>query len=132
MPRAVLAQGNLPLMVLGGPDNATYLGCFYCNNFDAASVCNKYGEHGSRFSGASIWNKLSPYGSRYSDFSPWNPYGSGPPALVDRQGNFHGYLTANVYNPKRVRNPSLLALTQQWERITDDPEAVADAFCKRE
>ncbi|HSV47015.1 MAG TPA: hypothetical protein VLJ58_14600 [Ramlibacter sp.] len=128
---AARAQGNAPLMLYGGAGHQTFLGCLQCG-FDPASVCNKHGQYGSRFAGGSIWNKLDQYGSRYSDHSPWSRYASEPPALVDRQGNFQGYLTANAYNPQRTRIAELVALTDQWEKIADDPEAVADRFCGRQ
>jgi hypothetical protein len=125
------AQDRPRLVLYGGEDYKTFLGCFNCNNFDAESVCNRYGEHGSRFAGRSIWNKLDAFGSRYSDQSPWNPYADQPPALFDRVGNFQGFFTANVYNPRRTRVPELIALSNQWLQVTDDPEVAAERYCAR-
>ncbi len=125
------ALGSPRLALYGGEDYKTFLGCFNCNNFDPESVCNRYGEHGSRFAGRSIWNKLDTFGSRYSDQSPWNPYGDQPPALFDRLGNFQGFFTANVYNPRRTRVPELIALSNRWQSVTDDPEAAAEKFCEQ-
>ena len=44
------------LMVFGGADHRTYLGCLNCSQFAVDSVLNEYGQHGSRYSSESIWN----------------------------------------------------------------------------
>ena len=42
------------------------------------------------------------YGSSYNSDSPWNAYGSNPPVVVDKSGNFYGYFTVNRYKDKRA------------------------------
>lgn len=127
----VQAQGTKALLLFGGDDHKTFLGCLNCNKYDSGSICNKYGEHGSKYAGQSIWNKYGEFGSRYSSESPWNQYASNPPVIVDREGDFYGYLTANKSNPQRTRIPLYVALTDAWEKVTDDPMAIADQLCDR-
>jgi hypothetical protein len=126
------AQNNVALLLFGGDGHKTFLGCLNCNQYNSGSICNKYGQQGSKYNSDSIWNKYGNYGSRYSNQSPWNKYASDPPAIVDKEGNFYGYLTANQYNPKRTRIKLYVQLTDLWEEITDDPEPVADRLCGRE
>jgi hypothetical protein len=129
---SVQAQGNVTLLLVGGDSHKTFLGCLSCNKYDSGSICNKYGQHGSKYNSQSIWNKYGNYGSKYSSQSPWNRYASEPPAIVDKDGNFYGYLTANQYKPKRTRIKIYVQLTDLWEEITDDPEPVADRLCGRD
>ena len=111
-----LAQDSPALLLFGGDGHKTFLGCLNCGRFDSGSVCNKFGN----------------YGSKFSNYSPWNRFASEPPAIVDASGNFYGYLTANRYNPKRTTIKALVALTDLWKEVTDDPESVADVFCGRD
>lgn len=126
------AQNGVALLLFGGEGHKTFLGCLNCNQYNAGSICNKYGQQGSKYNNDSIWNKYGSYGSRYSNHSPWNTYASEPPVIVDKDGNFYGYLTANQYNPKRTRIKLYVQLTDLWDEITDDPEPVADRLCGRD
>jgi hypothetical protein len=126
------AQNNVAFLLFGGEGHKTFLGCLNCSQYDSGSVCNRYGQHGSKYNSDSIWNKYGNYGSKFSVQSPWNRYASEPPAIVDRQGNFYGYLTANSYNAKRTKIKLYVQLTDLWEEITDDPEPIADRLCGRE
>ena len=126
-----LAQDNVALLLFGGSDHKTFLGCMNCSKYDSGSICNKYGQQGSKYASDSIWNKYGNFGSRYSNESPWNKYASDPPAIVDKDGNFFGYFTANQYNPKRTKIKLYVSLTDLWEEVTNDPEAVADRLCGR-
>ncbi len=105
------------LLLFGDEDQEEFLGCLTCGPFDQVSVCNRYGEHGSRYSSNSIWNRYGEYGSRYSNSSPWNRYASAPPAVVDRAGNFYGYLTANTYHHNRTRIEALVYLLDNANEI---------------
>jgi len=125
------AQGTVELLLFGGEGHKTFLGCLNCSRYDSGSVCNRYGDQGSKYSSDSIWNKYGDFGSRYSDQSPWNKYASDPPAVVDRDGNFYGYMTANRNNPKRTRIKVLIALTDASDEVVEDPDAAADIFCDR-
>lgn len=111
---AGMAQASAPtytsasaeLLVFGGRNHDVFLGCLNCSEYSTNSVLNEYGNFGSRYSAKSIRNAYSPYGSLYSSESACNPYASHPPVVIDRSGNFYGYLTLNAYkNP--VRNDSI-------------------------
>ena len=90
------------LHLYGGANNKQYLGCLNCNEFSAKSIWNEFGDYGSEFSEKSIWNDFSEYGSEFSSYSPWNEYSSNPPAILDSNGGFYGYLTINEYKSDRA------------------------------
>ena len=89
------------LMIFGGPDHKTYLGCLNCNEYATDSIFNSYGTYGSPYSTQSIWNAYSDFGSPYSQHSVCNPYASDPPVIVDHNGAYYGRLTLNQYHPQR-------------------------------
>ena len=101
---SAVAAEPVALLLFGGDGHKTFLGCLNCNQYNSGSICNKYGQQGSKYASDSIWNKYGNFGSKYSDQSPWNRYASDPPAIVDKDGNFYGYLTANKYNAKRTES----------------------------
>lgn len=88
---------NTELLLFGGRGHKVFLGCLNCGEYDAGSVFNQYGTHGSAYSGDSIFNSYGDYGSPYSDYSACNVYASDPPVIVDRQGAAYGRLTLNPY-----------------------------------
>jgi hypothetical protein len=88
------------LMIFGGKEHSTYLGCLSCSGYAMDSVFNAYGDHGSRYSNESVWNHYSDFGSRYSDHGACNPYANDPPVIVDSDGKFYGRLTLNAYHPQ--------------------------------
>src|SRR5260370_27845871 len=94
-------QSLAKLMIFGGQDHKTYLGCLSCNEYAPDSVFNSYGRNGSPYSSQSIWNHYSEFGSPYSTYSACNPYASDPPVIVDQNGTFYGRLTVNEYHPQR-------------------------------
>ena len=108
------------LYIWGGKNNKTYLGCLNSNKYDSSSIWNKYGNFGSKYNQLSIWNKYGDYGSKYSDYSPWNKYSSKPPAVVDSNGNFYGYLTINKYQNKRAEFLLALTLYEYHELIREN------------
>ena len=87
-----------------------------CGKYEDGAVCNKYGDHGSK----------------YSALSPWNKYASNPPVIVDQDGGFYGYFTAAKYHPKRTTIEALVYFTDNFGLVVDDPVAASDAFCGRE
>lgn len=91
-------SGTAKLMIFGGADHRTYLGCLNCSEYAADSVLNQYGEHGSRYSSESIWNHYSEYGSAYSTYGACNAFATDPPVIVDSAGNYYGRLTLNRYH----------------------------------
>jgi hypothetical protein len=88
------------IMLFGGHDHRTYLGCLSCSEYVNDSVFNAYGNYGSRYSSTSVWNHYSDFGSRYSDEGACNPYATDPPVIVDLDGNYYGRLTLNNYHPQ--------------------------------
>ncbi len=107
-PPVGLASGS-KLMLFGGENHRTYLGCLNCSQYDSDSVFNQYGTHGSQFSSASILNQFTEAGSKYSNYGACNPYASDPPVIVDGAGQFYGRLTVNRYHGQRTGDAQLLA-----------------------
>ena len=93
---ASTAASSSALLLFGGTDHKTFLGCF-CGASGTESVLNSYSSHGSAYGSESIFNHYSSYGSPYSASSACNPYASDPPVVVTRQGAFVGRLTMNQY-----------------------------------
>lgn len=76
-------------------DGKVYLGKLTTNTFDPDSIWNEFGKYGSKYQSKSIWNEFGTYGSKYSSESAFNELASMPPKIVDNNGKFFGYLTAN-------------------------------------
>lgn len=98
---------QVKLMIFGGPDHMTYLGCLTCGRSAGDSVLNPYGAYGSPASAQSIWSHVGEFGSTVSNYSPCNPYASLPPVVVDQAGQFYGWLTVRAYQGEG-RAPTLL------------------------
>src|SRR5258706_4995015 len=94
-------QHSVKLMIFGGIDHKTYLGCLNCNEYASDSVFSSYGSNGSAYSSQSIWNHYSEFGSAHSTYGACNPYASDPAVIVDQNGNYYGRLTVNEYHPQR-------------------------------
>ena len=97
------------MLLYGGEDNQTFLGCLNCDKFTASSVQNAYGQYGSQYSATSIFNKYGQYGSAYSQYSPCNEYTTQAPVIVDKNGKFYGRLSINQSAPNGVQNASIRA-----------------------
>lgn len=108
------------LHLYGGADQDQYLGCLNCDNFDKNSIWNKFSDYGNVFSSKSIWNPYGNYGSTYSAYSPWNSYASYPPAILDQDGNFFGFLTLNPYKSDRSELELAVILCKHHEEIKSD------------
>src|SRR4051812_10403572 len=50
------------LLVFGGANNETYLGCLSCPETDPDSLFNRFGTYGSRFAATSMLNRFGPFG----------------------------------------------------------------------
>jgi hypothetical protein len=87
------------IMIFGGRDHRTYLGCLSCSEYESDSVFNEYGQNGSRYASESIWNDYGDFGSLRSEYSACNPYASDPPVIVDQEGTAYGRLTVNRLDP---------------------------------
>ena len=105
---AAVPPSTTKLMLFGGPNHKTYLGCLSCSEYSSDSLFNQFGAFGNKFSSTSILNSFSQFGSAYSQYSACNEYASDPPVIVDGNGRFYGRLTANRYNAQRTTNQKLL------------------------
>jgi len=115
-----IALGQKALHLYGGQDHDVYLGCLNCNDIDRNSIWNDIGTYGSNISSKSIWNDIGTYGSDISNYSPFNSIASYPPAIVDKDGNFYGYLTANDINSKRANFKLALTICEYYKEIQKD------------
>jgi hypothetical protein len=99
------------LMLFGGADHKTYLGCLNCTSEATDSIWNAKGQFGpgNHFS-TTIWGKFGEYGTDYGSNSPWASYASSPPIVVDETGNSYGRFTVNQYDYKRTKIPEILFL----------------------
>jgi hypothetical protein len=93
------------LVIPAFAQQAHYLGNLSSNRYDAESVSNPYGTHGSANSPTSINNTYGQYGNRYSPLSVNNPHAVNAPRLYASDGTYLGRLSANRYDPESVSNP---------------------------
>ena len=118
------------LLLFGGSDHRTFLGCLNCDSNSQSSIWNPYGKYGSPYNSESIWNKYGNYGSEYSSYSPWNKYTSTPPIVVDRSGKSYGYLTINEYKSPRANFSLAIILYKYHDSIADDVTSWYDKIFK--
>lgn len=116
------------ILIYGGKEHDVFLGCLNCSKYESTSIWNAYGNYGSKYSSKSIWNKYGSYGGEYSSTSPFNRYTTTPPVLVDKNGNFYGYFTANTSYNKRTNNKLALLIIAHWEEIGDDVKEAYDVI----
>lgn len=83
---------------------AEYLGNLSADPFDPDSTANPFGA-GNPFDPDSVNNPFGPYGSPFSNQSATNPFATDSPRLYDREGNYHGKLSANPFDPDSTSNP---------------------------
>jgi hypothetical protein len=126
--KAQLEGQTRALLLFGGEDHKTFLGCLNCGTVNSKSVCNSVGHYGSSVSHDSIWNSVGPFGSSVSGKSPWNSVGNDPPIVVDTDGGSYGYFTMNSVHHDRTRIEWLLAVLEYYEK-TDDLDKTRDAMC---
>jgi len=116
-----VAIGQQKLLHLyGGQNHDVYLGCLNCSDIDGNSIWNEIGTYGSNISSKSIWNDIGTYGSDISSCSPFNSLASYPPTIVDKDGNFYGYLTANELKSKRAEFKLALIICKYYKDIQND------------
>lgn len=117
---ATIAMSAQTLLIYGGSDHNVYLGKLNASCYDSESIWNEYGTYGSKYSSTSIWNEYGTYGSEYSSYSPWNEYSSLSPVIVDSNGNFYGYFTANIYCAQRYSSEFTDFLCRHFKQIRED------------
>lgn len=119
-------QVSVALLLFDGKTGYDFAGCLNCNKFDDVSVCNMYGDFGSRYSDKSIWNPYGDFGSKYETNSPWNRYGEGL-RIVDNDGNYYGRLSLASYEQSRLSiAQNIIAAYEAME----DLEALRDLLCE--
>ena len=120
---------NQALLLFGGNNHKTFLGCLNCAKSDDASICNKFGTYGSKFNEESIWNKFGTYGSKFNNESPWNKFSTSAPIIVDMNGNSYGYFSANKFHDNRTRIKTYVTLLD-WVAENNDLEQARNVSCK--
>ena len=101
--------GPMAILIYGGENNRTFLGCLNCAMTAPESVDNSVGRFGSPVSPTSIRNAISYFGSAVSSFSACNVLAQHPPVIVDTKGTYFGELTRNTVRPARATAPSVVA-----------------------
>ena len=128
MVATVEAQTSKALLLFGGHDHKTFLGCLNCSETAMGSICNKFGLQGSKFQVNSIWNKFGTYGSKFSTDSPWNKFSTSAPIIVDKDGGSYGYFSANHFHPDRTKIKWFVGILD-FQADHDDLEATNDLMC---
>jgi hypothetical protein len=113
------AEGTKALLLFGGSDHKTFLGCLNCTDTSDISVCNDVGKYGSDVAENSIWNDVGKFGSDVSPLSPWNDVSTDAPIIVDRDGNSYGYFSTNTVHHDRTRIEWLVAILDYYEKTND-------------
>lgn len=128
VPAASHAQNDKALLLFGGEDHKTFLGCLNCLSSSEASVCNSLGKFGSSFQANSIWNSFGPFGSRFSQYSPWNSYSNSAPIIVDKDGTSYGYFSVNSFHHDRTQTKWIVAILD-FQEEKDDLDKTRDRMC---
>lgn len=115
----VQAQATKALLLFGGSDHKTFLGCLNCADTSETSVCNDVGQYGSDVAENSIWNEVGPYGSDVSPTSPWDDVSQDAPIIVDNTGKSYGYFSANDVHHDRTRINWLVAILDYFQKTND-------------
>ena len=118
------------LVIYGGANQDTYLGCLTCIRFDPESVCRAGGRYGSHLSPQSIWNQSGTFGGQFSPYSPWNPFAKNPPVVLDKAGNRYGLFWVNTPQRYRVDIRRLLETMNNRDNFPDRLTKAREAFCQ--
>lgn len=125
-PGSSSGQVATALLLFDGETGEIFAGCLNCSKYDSSSVCNNYGDYGSRYSDKSIWNHYSDFGSKYKHNSPWNNYGEGL-RVVDYNGKYYGRFSISSYEQSSldlVQN--IIVAYEAMENL----EALRDLLCE--
>lgn len=88
-PYRVLAQA----VIIGG--DGKFLGIVTQDRFAQDSICNRFGEYGSKFS-ESVFNEFGTYGGKFSELGSYNRNATRPPIVIDLQRRvLIAYITKN-------------------------------------
>jgi hypothetical protein len=116
------------LLLFGGRDHKTFLGCVNCAKTSPLSLCNEYGKFGSSYQVDSIWNEYGRFGSEFQVSSPWNEFTTEAPIVVDENGVSYGYFTLNEFHRDRTREAWLLRVLTYYKE-TKDVSKTRDFMC---
>lgn len=119
------AAQDKALLLFDGSTGQVFVGCLNCMKTSDVSVCNRYGDFGSRYSDTSIWNRYGDFGSRYEDNSPWSRYGDGL-RIVDPDGGFYGTFKIGY---GRSHLPIIDAIVEAHEFFDGELQEIRDWFC---
>lgn len=122
--KEVLAQ-NVALLLFDSETGENYAGCLNCSRFEETSVCNQFGDYGSKFSDESIWNRFGDYGSRFNINSPWNKFGGGL-RIVDTHGVYYGRFSLSPHGRSNI--PLVQDILEAYE-ILEDLDELRDFLC---
>lgn len=64
------------------------------NEFNSLSIANEFGA-GNEFKSTSIFNEFGKFGSEFSSYSAFNEFASTPPAIINNNYEFVGYISIN-------------------------------------
>ncbi len=106
---------NYPLYLYSN-DGKTFLGKLTTDKYDSESIADKYGDYGSKYSRTSIFNEYGDYGSNYDTESAFNENARKPPIIVDSDGEFIAYLTANKYINDGVSYVKLMRILEKYKQ----------------
>jgi hypothetical protein len=80
-------------VVFGG--DGTFLGTVTTDRYDQDSICNRFGEYGSKFN-ESIFNTFGTHGGKFSELGSYNRNATHPPRVIDVQRRvLVAYITKN-------------------------------------
>lgn len=117
----------IDIKIFAGPGHETFLGVLNAEDHRRDSIWNEYREFGSTSSRTSIWNRNCPFGGSRGPYSPFNKQTLTPPVLVDDEGNFYGYMTANEQMEKRSQAEIVILICDNWEDAIYDREELYEA-----
>ncbi len=89
--------------------NGQFLGVINDNPFDPNSLCNPFGNYGSKFSASSIWNQFGDYGSNFATYSAFNNFTSTAPVIFANTQAL-AFLSSNATLSPRLDSTYLLNL----------------------
>ena len=93
-----------------------FAGCLNCERIDDGSVCNPFGDYGSKSSEKSIWNRFGAFGAPAAENSPWNRSGHGL-VVLDPKGHVYGRFSLN---PATEPGQSDLPMVQSLLKLYQD------------
>jgi len=125
---AAEAPTTKALLLFGGIDHKTFLGCLNCTKTDVASVCNEFGKYGSTYEADSIWNPYGTYGSEFNSSSPWNAFSTQAPIIANPDGTSYGYLSINEFHRDRTQTTWGLRLLD-FQAKGKDLEKTRKQYC---